>query len=138
MHKLLLIARRQVIQRPQQRLSMRHYKRIARCYKAILEQGRSEMPQIPPRKKGQRGPLARSDAHNLHQRLVVQRKNVLRFTRRADTPFTNNRSERAGRRRERVCPDDCVRRRDHPRRLHRGRAGADFASESVVTFHRND
>ena len=54
MHKLLLIARRQVIQRPQQRLSMRHYKRIARCYKAILEQGRSEMPQIPPRKKGQR------------------------------------------------------------------------------------
>ena len=94
MHKLLLIARRQVIQRPQQRLSMRHYKRIARCYKAILEQGRSEMPQIPPRKKGQRGPLARSDAQNLHQRLVVQRKNVLRFTRRADTPFTNNRSER--------------------------------------------
>ena len=94
MHKLLLIARRQVIQRPQQRLSMRHYKRIARCYKAILEQGRSEMPQIPPRKKGQRGPVARSDAHNLHQRLVVQRKNVLRFTRRADTPFTNNRSER--------------------------------------------
>ena len=79
---------------PQQRLSMRHYKRIARCYKAILEQGRSEMPQIPPRKKGQRGPLARSDAHNLHQRLVVQRKNVLRSTRRADTPFTNNRSER--------------------------------------------
>ena len=88
MHKLLLIARRQVIQRPQQRLSMRHYKRIARCYKAILEQGRSEMPQIPPRKKGQRGPVAKSDAHNLHQRLVVQRKNVLRFTRRADTPFT--------------------------------------------------
>ena len=94
MHKLLLIARRQVIQRPQQRLSMRHYKRIARCYKAILEQGRSEMPQIPPRKKGQRGPVAKSDAHNLHERLVVQRKNVLRFTRRADTPFTNNRSER--------------------------------------------
>ena len=47
MHKLLLIARRQVIQRPQQRLSMRHYKRIARCYKAILEQGRSEMPLVP-------------------------------------------------------------------------------------------
>ena len=92
MHKLLLIARRQVIQRPQQRLSMRHYKRIARCYKAILEQGRTEMPEIPPPKKGQRGPVAKSDAHNLHQRLVVQRKNVLRFTRRADTPFTNNRA----------------------------------------------
>ena len=73
---------------------MRHYKRIARCYKAILEQGRKEMPEIPPRKEGQRGPVAKSDAHNLHQRLVVHRKNVLRFTRRADTPFTNNRSER--------------------------------------------
>ena len=92
MHKLLLIARRQVSRRPQQRLSMRHYKRIARCYKAILEHGRKEMPEIPPRKKGQRGPVAKSDAHNLHQRLVVQRKNVLRFTRRADTPFTNNRA----------------------------------------------
>ena len=34
------------------------------------------------------------DAHNLHQRLVIQRKNLLRFSRRADTPFTNNRSER--------------------------------------------
>ena len=51
MHKLLLIARRQVIQRPQQRLSMRHYKRIARCYKAILDRGRAEMPEIPPRKR---------------------------------------------------------------------------------------
>ena len=59
--KLLLIARRQVV-----------------CYKAI-EQGRS----------CQRGPVAKSDAHNLHERLVVQRKNVLRFTR-----LTNNRSER--------------------------------------------
>ena len=94
MHKLLLIARRQVIQRPQQRLSMRHYKRIARCYKAILDRGRAEMPEIPPRKKGQRGPVAKSDAQNLHERLVIQRKNVLRFTRRSDTPFTNNRGER--------------------------------------------
>ena len=94
MHKLLLIARRQVIQRPQQRLSMRHYKRIARCYKAILDRGREEMPEIPPRKKGQRGPVANSDAQNLHERLVIQRKNVLRFSRRSDTPFTNNRGER--------------------------------------------
>ena len=94
MYKLLLIARRQVIQRPQQRLSMRHYRRIARCYKAIPDRGREEMPEIPPRRKGQPGPVARSDARNIHQRLVVQRKNVLRSTRRADTPFTNDRSER--------------------------------------------
>ena len=94
MHKLLLIARRQTMRRPQQRLSMRHYKRIARGYKAILKEGLAEMPKIPPKKEGQRGPVAKSDAHNLHERLVAQRKNVLRFTRRADTDFSNNRAER--------------------------------------------
>ena len=94
MHKLLLIARRQVSQRPQHQLSRRHYRRLARCYRDILELGQAEMPEIPPRAKGQRGPVARSDAHNLHERLRIQRRNVLRFTRRADTPFTNNRSER--------------------------------------------
>ena len=94
MHKLLLIARRQTMRRPQQRLSMRHYKRIARCYKAILKEGLAEMPKIPPKKEGQRGPVAKSDAHNLHERLQAQRKNILRFTRRADTDFSNNRAER--------------------------------------------
>ena len=94
MHKLLLIARRQTMRRPQQRLSMRHYKRLARCYKAILKEGLAEMPKIPPKKEGQRGPVAKSDAHNLRERLQAQRKNVLRFTRRADTDFSNNRAER--------------------------------------------
>ena len=97
MHKLLLIARRQVMRRPDRQLSMRHYRRIARCYRDILEKGRKEMPKIPPRKKGRRGPVAKSDAHNLLERLAAQRKNVLRVTRRADTPFTNNRSERDSR-----------------------------------------
>ena len=92
MRKLLLIARRQVMRRPDRRLSMRHYRRIARCYREILEQGRKEMPEIPKRRKGRRGPVARSDAHNLLERLDAQRRNVLRFTRRADTPFSNNRA----------------------------------------------
>ena len=52
MHKLLLIARRQVIQRPQQRLSMRHYKRIARCYKAIPRAGALADAPNPAAKKG--------------------------------------------------------------------------------------
>ena len=92
MRKLLLIARRQVMRRPDRRLSMRHYRRIARCYGEILEQGRKEMPEIPKRRKGRRGPVAKSDAHNLLERLDAQRRNVLRFTRRADTPFSNNRA----------------------------------------------
>ena len=94
MRKLLLIARRQVMRRPDRRLSMRQYRRIARCYREILEQGRKEMPEIPKREKGRRGPVAKSDAHNLLERLAAQRRNVLRFTRRADTPFSNNRAER--------------------------------------------
>ena len=52
------------------------------------------MPGIPPPAPGQRGPVARSDAHSLHERLALQRNSVLRFTRRADTPFPNSRSER--------------------------------------------
>ncbi len=94
MRKLLLIARRQVMRRPDRRLSMRHCRRVARCCREILEQGRKEMPEIPKRRKGRRGPVARSDAHNLLERLAAQRRNVLRFTRRADTPFSNNRAER--------------------------------------------
>ncbi len=57
-------------------------------------QGRGGMPAVPEKGKGQRGPVARSDAHNLLERLAAQRKNVLRFTGRADTPFPDNRAER--------------------------------------------
>ncbi len=56
MQTLLLIARRQVMRRAERRLSMRHYRRIAHCYTSILEQGRKEMPTIPKRSKGRRGP----------------------------------------------------------------------------------
>jgi len=94
MRKRRLIARRPVMRRPDRWLSMRHYRRIARGYREILEPGRKAMPEIPKRRKGRRGPVAKSDAHNLLERLDAQRRNGLRFTRRADTPFSNNRAER--------------------------------------------
>ena len=50
------------------------------------------MPGIPPPKKGQRGPVARSDAHNLHERLAVQRKNVPHFTQTVSGCFRTVRS----------------------------------------------
>ena len=90
MRKLLLIARRQVIQRPQQRLSMRHFKRMARSSWAILDGGRTGMPEFPPRSEGPRDPVAKSEAQNLGRRLVVQRKNVPRSTRHAETQFASN------------------------------------------------
>jgi len=94
MRRLPPIARRQVMRRPDRRLPMRHCRRIARCYREILEQGRKEMPGIPKGRKGRRGPVARSDAHNLPGRPDAQGRNVLRFTGRADTPFPNSRAER--------------------------------------------
>ncbi len=57
-------------------------------------QGRREMPAAPKRAKGQRGPVGRSDAHSLPERLAATGGNVLRFTGRADTPFPDNRAER--------------------------------------------
>ena len=50
---------------------MRHYRGIARCCREILEQCRKEMPEIPKRLKGRRGPVAKSDAHNLLERLAA-------------------------------------------------------------------
>ncbi len=45
-------------------------------YRAILEHGTRELPAIPPRPKGKRGRLAKSDAHNLHERLVRHEDSV--------------------------------------------------------------
>ncbi len=53
-------------------------------------QGRGKMPAAPKRAKGQRGPVGRSDAHSLPERLAATGGNVLRFTGRADTPFPDN------------------------------------------------
>jgi len=88
------IARRQVMRWPDRRLSTRHCRRIARRYREIPERGRQEMPAVPERERGRRGPAARSDAHNLPERPDARRGNVPRLTGRADTPFPNSRAER--------------------------------------------
>ena len=61
---------------------------------AILTQGAKELPATPPRSRGQRGRIAKSDAHNLHERLVQHEASVLRFLRDPDVSFTNNSAER--------------------------------------------
>ena len=60
----------------------------------ILTQGERELPPIPPRQKGQRGKVAKSDAHNLWERMKKYEKAVLRFAKHPDVAFTNNRAER--------------------------------------------
>jgi transposase len=53
-----------------------------------------ELPPIPERQKGKRGKVAKSDAHNLLERLQLHEKAVLLFARESHVPFTNNRAER--------------------------------------------
>ena len=60
----------------------------------LLTQGARELPPIPPRQNGQRGKVAKSDAHNLWERLKNYETAVLRFAKHPDVAFTNNRAER--------------------------------------------
>ena len=66
---------------------------VGKRYRTILTQGARELPDIPPRPKGKRGRIAKSDAHNLHRRLVKHEESVLRFTGDPDVSFTNNTGE---------------------------------------------
>ena len=52
------------------------------------------MPPIPTRKDGKRGRIAKSDAHNLLERLETHETAVLLFAQLGHVPFTNNRAER--------------------------------------------
>ncbi len=51
------------------------------------------MPQIPPKPKGKRGKMAKSDAHNLWERLKKFETAVLLFAKEPYVSFTNNRAE---------------------------------------------
>ena len=51
-------------------------------------------PPPPARPKGKRGQIAKSDAHNLHERLVKHEESVLRFMSDPHVSFTNNAGER--------------------------------------------
>ncbi|VAY87865.1 transposase [mine drainage metagenome] len=75
-------------------LDDREYARLLKCYRKILELGTLEMPAIPDKPAGKRGRIAKSDAHNLLERLQKHEASVLLFARDPLVPFTNNRGER--------------------------------------------
>ena len=63
-------------------------------YRTILTQGGKEFPPpVPQRREGKRGRVAKSDAHNLHERLLKLEESVLRFMSDPDVNFTNNTGE---------------------------------------------
>ena len=66
---------------------------VRKRYRTLLTQGAKELPDIPPRTKGTRGRIAKSDAHNLHERLVKPETSVLRFMKDPDVRFTHHAGE---------------------------------------------
>ena len=68
-------------------------RRYVKRYRTILTQGGKEMPKIHQRREGQRGRIAKSDAHNLHEAMLILEESVLRFMSDPDVSFTNNTGE---------------------------------------------
>ena len=83
-----------VAKRESKHLTEPEYKNLQKRYRNILTRGEKELPPIPPRQKGKRGRIAKSDAHNLWERLKKHQTAVLLFAKLPHVPFTNNRAER--------------------------------------------
>ena len=94
MKRLLQGACKRVSDCQEKCLNDREYARLRNCYQKILAQGALEMPAIPDKPEGKRGKIAKSDAHNLLERLQKHEASVLLFSKDPLVPFTNNRGER--------------------------------------------
>jgi hypothetical protein len=94
MKRLLQGACKRVSDCEEKCLNDTEYARLKKCYQKILAQGTREMPSIPDKPKGKRGKIAKSDAHNLLERLQKHETSVLLFAKDPLVPFTNNRGER--------------------------------------------
>lgn len=80
--------------RKTKKLTNKEYQALQKRYRNLLTRGAKELPPIPTKAKGRRGRIAKSDAHNLWERLKRYEKSVLMFAKQSHVPFTNNRAER--------------------------------------------
>ena len=83
-----------VTKRKRKKLTAAEYANLQKRYRNILTRGEKELPVIPPKPSGKRGKIAKSDAHNLHERLRLYETAVLSFAKEPHIAFTNNRAER--------------------------------------------
>ncbi len=93
MKHLLQLACRKVSKSKSKKLTKNNYKNLQKRYRTILTCGEKEMPKILTKSKNKNGKIAKSDAHNLWERLKKYEDAVLRFARDPNVPFTNNRAE---------------------------------------------
>jgi transposase len=94
MKALLLETCKKVSKRKKKRLSEKQYANLQKRYRNIITRGESELPAIPAKPNGKRGKIAKSDAHNLWERLRDHESLVLLFAKKSEVSFTNNRAER--------------------------------------------
>jgi transposase len=94
MRGLLQETCRTVAKRQDKCLTDQEYATLQRRYRNILTRGGKELPEIPKKPKGKRGKIAKSDTHNLWERLKNHEAAVLLFAKEPHVLFTNNRAER--------------------------------------------
>jgi transposase len=94
MKRLLQHSCARVSSRKSKKLNRREYANLQKRYRNILTRGERELPPIPPKQNAKRGRIAKSDAHNLWERLKDHETAVLLFAKQSDVAFTNNRAER--------------------------------------------
>ena len=94
MKRLLQETSRKVSKSKRKRLTKKDYSNLQKRYRNIITRGEKELPTIPSKPNGKRGKIAKSDAHNLWERLKVYESAVLLFAKDSDVSFTNNRAER--------------------------------------------
>lgn len=94
MKRLLLETCRKVSRLKRKKLSEKACMDLQKQYRHILTCGKKELPVIPPKPNGKRGAMAKSDAHNLWERLSEYESSVLLFAKLPEVSFTNNRAER--------------------------------------------
>jgi len=91
--RLLQETCKKVAHREDKKLTDKEYANLQKRYRNIMTRGEKQLPPILPRPSGKRGKLAKSDAHNLWERLRDHEKAVLMFAKDAHVSFTNNRAE---------------------------------------------
>lgn len=94
MKRLLQQTCARVTGRKRKKLTQREYANLQKRYRNILTRGEKQLPPIPPKQNGTRGRVAKSDAHNLWERLKDHETAVLLFAKDPHVSFTNNRAER--------------------------------------------